>query len=124
MKVLVCNNIQWNGYSIINLPLNQLTPTVVYNQEIVDKLLIDIPLYGLANPLLVVRATFDELDQFNKKWRLHVSHNTEYYICGGSCRLEAIKQLGYTHVSCVIIDSFDECYELQHTQRHDYIRWY
>jgi len=86
---------------------------------------------GLMNPLIVVRLPReDALRYFSHRrgerwivppqWDEAPDKPILNTIWGGSNRLAAIKELGYTHVDCVLIPSFQAATAVQEQQRASY----
>ena len=84
---------------------------------------------GLMNPLIVVRTPREDVVRHYRDKHKAISGtlpkslpdtpviNT---IWGGSNRLDAVKQLGYTHVDCVLIPDFFTAMRVQTEQRNAY----
>lgn len=84
---------------------------------------------GLANPIIVVRLPREDLiESFRIDSRAVPNYELPSIpddpvintVWGGSNRLEAIKQLGYTHVDCVMIPDFQTAMQIQDRQRSSY----
>ncbi len=79
---------------------------------------------GLANPVIVVRGPREDLER-----ELHAEGgsgkslpDTPVVNCvwGGTNRISAARRLGYTHVDCVVLPTFDLALRLQDLQRESY----
>lgn len=86
---------------------------------------------GLANPIIVVRLPREDLIECFRidsravpNYRLPKIPDEPVIntVWGGSNRLEAIKQLGYTHVDCVMLPDFQTAMQVQDQQRGSYPR--
>ena len=79
---------------------------------------------GLANPIIVVRGPREDLVRQCLARGNTGEHlpDTPVVNCvwGGTNRLSAAKQLGYTHVDCVLLPSFTLATDLQTLQRQSY----
>ena len=95
----------------------------------VDEIKKSISMGGLMNPIIVVRTPREDVVRHYQDKHKAISEtlpenlpdtpvmNT---IWGGSNRLDAVKQLGYTHVDCVLIPDFFTAMRVQTEQRNAY----
>lgn len=79
---------------------------------------------GLANPIIVVRGPREDLarQQVATGGTGMGLPDTPVVNCvwGGTNRISAAKQLGHTHVDCVLLPTFDLAMQLQDLQRESY----
>lgn len=95
----------------------------------------DIAKNGLYNPLLIVKCTKAELKGQKAKYG-HLINELPFWMAddkedekllvvwGGSNRLYAARELGYTHVDCAIVPTFQEAMALQKCHRHTHQQYY
>ena len=95
----------------------------------VDEVRDSISKTGLMNPIIVVRAPREDVVLHYRDKHKATSGappnnlpDTPVInaIWGGSNRLDAVKQLGYTHVDCVLIPDFFTAMRVQTEQRNAY----
>ena len=89
---------------------------------------------GLHNPLITVKCTRQQLKGQKAKWGKELNElpfwiaedldKEMLVIWGGSNRLYAAIELGYTHVDCVMIPTFEEARKLQKTHRSTHPQLY
>ncbi len=82
---------------------------------------------GLRNPIIVVKCTRQELQGQKAKWGDKLCdlpfwmaddlNETQLVVWGGSNRLYVARELGYTHIDCVMIPTFEDAMKLQKTHR-------
>ena len=111
------------------MPIEDLWPPVRTVPIFVDEIKKSISMGGLMNPIIVVRPPREDARRHFKEKNM-VFDSPPYVglqeapvtntIWGGSNRLEAVKQLGYTHVDCVLIPDFFTAMQLQTKQRVAY----
>jgi hypothetical protein len=99
-----------------------------------DSLIQDIEKNGLHNPLLTVVATRKEVLGQKAKWGKKVCDPPFWMaddldikmnvVWGGSNRLYAARELGFTHIDCALIPTFSEAMQLQKTHRHTHQHYY
>lgn len=123
----------WNRKTIVELPISHLWVSVRETERLQKLLLKDLPVNGLKNPILVVDATFAELEKQKTRYGVAMHdipkgfnpNDRIYVIWGGSQRVMAAKKLGYTHIDCVIYDNdFASAFKSQQLHRKDYDHWY
>ena len=110
------------------MPVEDLWPPVSVVPVFVDEVRESIKEKGLMNPIIVVRLPKEDIDKhfeqmnFGRKRAVTSLPDSPVInvIWGGSNRLEAVKQLGYTHVDCVLIPDFFAAMEVQNLQRNTY----
>ena len=131
---------KWNDYPTTTLRISDLWASVPKaevhkGKPFYSRLIKDIDENGLHFPLLVVHATRRELAEQIKKSSDAFSDlpfdeakddlNIKLYVIwGGSNRVRVAEELGYTHIDCVIIESFDAAYKLQPLHRQPYAEKY
>ena len=91
---------------------------------------------GMHFPIMVYHATRWEIIEQKKIWQKHIEplpfdktditnrHKKIYVIWGGSNRWHVAKELGYTHIDCALMPSFDKAYGLQKNFRMPYPNLY
>ena len=89
---------------------------------------------GLHNPLITVECTRLELKGQKAKWGKKLNdlpfwldedlNEKLLVIWGGSNRLYVARELGYTHIDCVMIPTFDAARKLQKTHRSTHPQLY
>lgn len=134
-KKLKCQyEIEWNGFEIITLPINDIWQSVPSVDTLVGKpfkknLLDDIKNNGMHFPIMVVHTSYLDLIKAKERWKnklceLPFWHNTPnpeknyiWSVWGGSQRLDVAKILEYTHIDCAILPSIDKAISLQKIMR-------
>lgn len=122
----------WNEYKVISLPVNDLWASVpvaktLRGKPFYSKVKTDIELNGLKFPLLVVKSSRAEVlkqkrrfgDSMNPLpfWQRDDLNVEMYTVWGGSNRLEIARELGYSTVDCVIVESFGRAHSMQKLHR-------
>lgn len=140
MKILKCAfSSSWHSKPIVVLPISDLWASVPIAQKLRGKeffgpLKEDIQQQGLHFPLLVVEATFSQLQKQKAKYKQSIRDLPEgytpdqkiYVIWGGSNRVVAATELGYTHIDCVLYPdgAFDNAWRDQAIQRNPFKQLY
>lgn len=79
---------------------------------------------GLANPVIVVRGPREDLERellaIGSSGKTLPDTPVVNCVWGGTNRITAAKLLGYTHVDCVVLPTFDLATRLQDLQRESY----
>ena len=79
---------------------------------------------GLANPIIVVRGPREDLQQESERLSGNPGQLPDKpvlnIVYGGTNRVTAARMLGYTHVDCVLLPSFQLALEVQRQQRDTY----
>jgi hypothetical protein len=129
----------WNQRPVVTLPINDLWASVPIAYKLRGKdffkcLKEDIEQKGMHFPLLVVEATFSQLQAQKKKYKQSIlelptgyqPNQKIYVIWGGSNRVAAAKELGYTHIDCVLYPdgAFDAAWRDQGIQRDPFKHLY
>ena len=114
------------------MPVEDLWPPVSTVPVFVAEVKESIAKQGLMNPIIVVRLPREDLLTHFASRALATKGTGKpstlpdtpviNAIYGGSNRLEAVKQLGYTYVDCVLIPDFEVAMEIQERQRFAYNR--
>jgi hypothetical protein len=119
------------SFEVRSMPVASLWAPVstvpIFMEEVKDS----IEAHGLLNPLIVVRLPREDiLSYFEAVKKVQVTGKNRNAnipdspvvnaIWGGSNRLSAVKQLGYTHVDCVLIPDFQTAMQVQVCQRATY----
>ena len=115
-----------NSFEIRALPLNELFCPVRDVPIFVEEIRESIKAEGLRNPVIIIRAPredfvkeYIELGMHDLVDRLPATPVINH-VMGGTNRVTAAKELGYTHVDCVLIPDFHLAKELQAVQRGSY----
>ncbi|MBN2164497.1 MAG: tetratricopeptide repeat protein [Pontiellaceae bacterium] len=131
----------WISYPTVVLPIKELWASVPRadthkGKPFYSRLAKDIAENGLHYPLLVVHATRRELIERKNictdelcelpfdETKTGELNKRLYVIWGGSNRVRVAEELGFTHVDCVVIESFDKAYSLQRDHRKPYTQKY
>jgi len=135
----LCPGLTNKEYKIETLPTDEVWASVQKAMmhkgfPLFDTLVKDIDKNGLHNPLLVVTATRREVLGQKAKWGNKLCDppfwmaddldKKMYVVWGGSNRLWAARELGYTHIDCAMIPTFSEAHNLQKTHRKTHAHWY
>ena len=78
---------------------------------------------GLANPVIVVRGPREDLMRELSETTLNPrlpDQPVVNIVYGGTNRVSAARQLGYTHVDCVLLPTFELAMRVQDLQRESY----
>ena len=125
------------GVKITSFPVKQLpvadlwqsVPVVPAFTEEIKRSVLD---KGLINPIIVVRLPREDvLEYFKDKYKtLDVNGLCDFatmpytpvanVVWGGTNRVEAVRELGFTHIDCVIIPDFETASQIQDSQRSSY----
>ena len=132
-------------YKIEILPVNEIWPSVPKavkhrGKPFYKELTVDIKANGLHFPLMVVTATRKQINEQKKIWgaklcdlpfdiketkKEKLGHIEHYVAWGGSQRVRVAEELGYTHIDCAMMPSFQRAHKLQKVMRVPYVaRWY
>ena len=126
-------------YPVVTHPVKDLWPSVPKaikhaGIEFYEPLKKSIQKEGLHNPLITVECTRLELKGQKAKWGDAISdlpfwlnedlNKKILVIWGGSNRLHVAIELGYTHIDCVMIPTFDAARKLQKTHRSTHPQLY
>lgn len=109
---------RWDNMEVVAVPINKLWASVPIaevhgGKQFYKPLVKDIEANGLTFPLLVVRATEQQLLEQKKKYKDKIlelptlTEDTQLVVWGGSNRIRAAEELGYTHIDCVIFEDGD-----------------
>lgn len=138
-KILKCAFTEWNNKQVISMPLDRLWISVpiahkLRGQPFFEPLKEDIITNGLHFPILVVECTYADLKKQKNKHKQaildlpegHQDTDIFYVVWGGSNRTAAAKELGYSHVDCVIYPNgnFDAAFRDQALHRQPYMQLY
>lgn len=115
-------------FEVRSLPLGELHPPVSVVPVFVEEIKESIAERGLINPIIVVRAPREDIQRHfykihgpdSKPLKLPEDRPVINMVWGGNNRLDAIRELGYTHVDCVIIPDFFAAMLVQNAQRDAY----
>ena len=120
-----------SSFEVRALPVESLWAPVSTVPIFVDEVKDSIEKAGLMNPIIVVRLPREDVLSYFAQTSKAVPGGHKQsdkfpdtpvvnIIWGGSNRLDAIKQLGYTHVDCVLIPNFQTAMQIQDQQRDAY----
>ena len=96
----------------------------------------DIKKNGLVYPIMVLKSNYGQVIEQKKKWGGKLCDlpfdpetkelTTPQLVCwGGSQRLRIAEELGYTHIDCAIMKSYNQAHKAQKMFRAPYEqRWY
>jgi hypothetical protein len=113
-----------SSFEIRSMPLNELHSPVCDVPAFAEEVAESIRANGLANPVIVVRGPREDLarelealgDPGDKLPDVPVLN----CVYGGTNRVTAARNLGYTHIDCVLLPSFALGERLQDLQRASY----
>ena len=136
-------NIVINGekFEVKPLPVNECWPSVPRadihrNIPFYGPVKESIKKEGMRFPIMVYHSTRLELIEQKKKWGDRIEplpfyvtdtanhHKKLYVVWGGSNRWHVANELGYTHIDCAIMPSYDKAYGLQKNFRIPYPELY
>ena len=137
-KYIIIND---EKFEVKSLPLNECWPSVPRadihrNVPFYQPVKESIQKEGMHFPIMVYHATRWEIIEQKKIWQKHIEplpfdktditnhHKKIYVIWGGSNRWHVAKELGYTHIDCALMPSFDKAYGLQKNFRMPYPNLY
>lgn len=113
-----------DSFEIRCLEIKELHIPVRNVQVFTDEVAASIEQDGMANPVIVVRGPREDLVQELRQLGSEIKNLSEAPVLncvyGGTNRVFAAKQLGYTHVDCVLLPSFHLGLKLQNLQRESY----
>jgi bisphosphoglycerate-dependent phosphoglycerate mutase len=131
-----------NKYEIKSLPIKDLWASVPIAKvhlgiEFFEPIKKDIAQNGMKFPILVVTATRRELLIQKHIWKEKIKelpfkqtnnwqdlNKRQYVVWGGSNRIEAVRQLGYTHIDCAMMLGFVHARAHQRVHRQPYLGKY
>lgn len=136
LKSRFFQGVLWNKYPVKILPIRDIWVSVPKTEALRGKKFFDILTEsireeGLHFPLLVSNPTRTELKNKKKQYKERMMPLPEWndgredsqrlwVVWGGSQRIRAAKDLGYTHIDCAIIPTLDEARSLQTKMRGPY----
>jgi len=111
-------------FEVRNLPLTELHCPVREVPTFADRLAVSIKESGLYNPIIIVRTTLEELRDYYGERGYDLRHlpksDPVNCVWGGTNRIAAARELGYTSIDCVLIPDFYMAMRLQELQRNAY----
>ena len=132
----------WEGYYVKSLPIQsivQICPTTtLFTQQVKKRLAQE----GLALPLLCVDLALERLTELYEETTKGNMLSPESYpknkeravaVFGGNTRLVAAKELGYTHIDCIVLnwkndkikgERMEYMWDLQKKQRREFPEMY
>lgn len=128
-------------YPIEQLHVNEIWASVPkavrhMGQDFYEPVKKDIAKNGMKWPIMVVKSTREQLCYQKAKWQNKISplpfwmagvddmQIIQPTVWGGSNRLYIARELGYTHIDCAIIPTFDIAHLLQKTMRESHPQYY
>ena len=93
---------------------------------------------GMRHPIMVYHSTWGELIEQKKIWNDAIEplpfyiaglpkeqyNNMIYVVWGGSNRWHVARELGYDHIDCALMPSYDCAYDLQKVMRAPFAKYY
>ena len=127
----------YSGVTITSFPVRQLPVDDLWQSvDVVPAFMGEIKKSllnkGLINPIIVVRLPREDVTEYFAKTRrsLNISGLRDFstlpytpianVVWGGTNRVEAVRELGFTHIDCVIIPDFETASQIQDSQRSSY----
>ena len=127
----------YSGVKITSFPVRQLPVADLWQSvDIVPAFMGEIKKSllnkGLINPIIVVRMPREDVTEYfaTNRGTLNVKGLRDFstlpytpianVVWGGTNRVEAVRELGFTHIDCVIIPDFETASRIQDTQRSSY----
>jgi hypothetical protein len=120
----------WNGIETNKISIADLWQSVYpeTKKNFLFKVMDSIKSEGLCFPILIVPATYSELYAQKKRFKNRMKDlppeydGIAYIVWGGSNRVEAARELGYTSIDCSVLEegAFDEAKKLQREHRKAY----
>jgi hypothetical protein len=141
-KSITVNN---KTYPVEVIKLSEIWPSVKMakihrGQKFYEPLLKDIDKNGMTYPIMVVHAKLKEIMRQKQIWKDKIRElpfdpiainkaggslaDRQYVVWGGSNRYFVAKQLGFSHIDCAIIPTFEEAYALQKHFRINFADYY
>ena len=112
------------SFEVRSMALNELHCPVRDVPIFADKIAESISADGLANPVIVVRGPREDLAAESRSRGGNGNFLPDTHVvncvCGGTNRITAGEQLGYTHIDCVLVPTFALAMKLQDLQRNSY----
>lgn len=125
---------EWEGYDVVELPIKDIWASVPIAETLLgrpffENLKKDITKDGLHFPIMAVHTNYVKLERAKERWgkkirELPFWHNEInkhkkliWSVWGGSNRLEAANQLGYTHIDCAVLPNIAKAISLQKIMR-------
>ena len=113
-----------NTFEVRSMALNELHCPVRDVPVFADEIAKSITASGLANPVIVVRGPREVLAAEARARGSYADTLPQDHVvncvCGGTNRVTAARQLGYTHIDCVLVPTFTLAMKLQALQRDSY----
>lgn len=113
-----------NTFEVRSMDLNELHCPVRDVPVFADEIAESIAGEGLANPVIVVRGPREDLEADIRarggRGQTLPNDFVVNCVCGGTNRVSAARQLGYTHIDCVLVPTFTLAMTLQDLQRNSY----
>lgn len=127
---------RWNDLWVVTLPIDELwqsVPKAVTHKgkSFYPEIIKDIQKNGLRFPILVVDAPKSALIEQKQRFKTKMNELPFWQsgdldahfktVWGGSNRYSAAKELGYTHIDCVVLDNYESARSMQRLHRAPYI---
>ncbi len=104
--------------------INDLHCPVRPVQAFADKVKRSMEEEGMRHPVIVVRMPAEDLIAWQQARGLGGRNVPDVpwvnCVCGGTNRVHAAKELGYTHIDCVLAPDFEIALQMQRRQREDF----
>ena len=112
-----------NTFEVRLMPLDDLHCPVRDVPTFADGVAESIKQQGLANPVIVVRGPREDLMRELRETSAHPrlpNKPVVNVVFGGTNRVTAARKLGYTHIDCVLLPTFELGMRVQDIQRESY----
>lgn len=112
-----------NSFEVRLMPLDELHCPVRDVPTFADGVAESIKQQGLANPVIVVRGPREDLMRELRETTEHPrlpNKPVVNIVFGGTNRVTAARKLGYTHIDCVLLPTFELGMRVQDIQRESY----
>ena len=117
-------NVVLSSFEVRLMAIEDLTTTVRPVPAFAEEVRASIEASGLQNPVIVIRLPREDFISFFAS----IDYNAEWLpdkpvlniVCGGANRVFAAKEMGYTHIDCVLIPDPYLAQRVQAIQRGSY----
>lgn len=133
--------VQYAGVIIDKFPVKAMALDDLYCpvrpvQSFVDEVRDSIDDTGLLNPVIVVRKPREDIIEYFEETKGGLKSGSDNgkiipadfpddsvinIVWGGTNRIYAVRELGYTHIDCVLVPDFALAYLVQARQRSSYV---
>ena len=123
-------------FQVKAMPLDELYCPVRPVQSFVDEVRESIRDTGMMNPIIVVRKPREDIIEYFRETKGGLRSGSDdgklipanfpddpvvNIVWGGTNRVYAIRELGYTHADCVLVPDLALAYLVQERQRNSYV---